>query len=256
MTGQDDTARIHARRGVSPRGYGFALIELLVVIALIVILVGMLLPALARAKENAKTIKCVNNEKQIALAFLLYAGDQSDFLPIAGLVFALGVAPSQWTFEISQYVAVATSNALTVVARDKVLTCPTANLEKAIPPSIPGYQAYGGYGHNYGYLRYTAADRKKISRITKPVDTCMNGDGLDPASGLNWWNLGYLYAPNHVPDGSTSGIRPYVRHGKGGNYAWAGGNVSLASWKTMSTGLNGQVNWFYMASPNDPPTVP
>ena len=90
----------------------------------------------------------------------------------------------------------------------------------------------------------------------RPVFMKITSDGLDPASGLNWWNLGYLYAPNHVPDGSTSGIRPYVRHGKGGNYAWAGGNVSLASWKTMSTGLNGQVNWFYMASPNDPPTVP
>jgi prepilin-type N-terminal cleavage/methylation domain-containing protein/prepilin-type processing-associated H-X9-DG protein len=235
---------------------GFTLIELLVVIAIIAVLAGLLLPALARAKEKAKAVKCASNEKQIALAYLMYAMDQSDFLPVAGVVFSLGVAPSQWTFEISPYVAAASSNAFGMVAKDKVLACPSAKLENAIPASVPGYQAYGGYGHNYGYLGYTAADRKKISRITKPVETGMNGDGLDPAAGLNWWNLGYLYAPNHIPDGSTGGIRPYVRHGKGGNYAWADGHVSLTPWKTMSAGMNGVVNWFYMASPGDPPTVP
>jgi len=71
------------RKGLSnstPRG-GFTLIELLVVIAIIAVLAAMLLPALAKAKQKAQRVQCMNNSSQLMKAMYMYSGDNSDYIP-------------------------------------------------------------------------------------------------------------------------------------------------------------------------------
>ncbi|TAK97196.1 MAG: prepilin-type N-terminal cleavage/methylation domain-containing protein [Verrucomicrobia bacterium] len=72
------------RRGMPAGRRAFTLIELLVVIAVIAIIAAMLLPALARAKDHARRIQCIGNEKQLVATWFLYAADHRENLVFNG----------------------------------------------------------------------------------------------------------------------------------------------------------------------------
>jgi prepilin-type N-terminal cleavage/methylation domain-containing protein len=94
------TTKIFSHDTNPPSGRGFTLIELLVVIAIIAILASMLLPALARSKAKALGIQCMNNQRQLTLAWRMYAEDNIDKLVLAsddgsGVAYATTVNANQ-----------------------------------------------------------------------------------------------------------------------------------------------------------------
>jgi len=95
-------------------GWGFTLIELLTAIVIIGILAGLLATALAKAKGKAERLGCLNNARQLSLAWLLYAGDNNELLPYnLGGPASRGIAPKRdynWVNNLMDWEVLNTDN--------------------------------------------------------------------------------------------------------------------------------------------------